>query len=770
MNPQHIRHIQNENRRAVAPYNFVELPEKVILSESEGLKLHNQYSPDRHTGEISCTLTTSSPLYIRGGFTPDDFTQFGEESSSIDKLERLNTEQRKRRADFFAYPQNRRPVIPGSSLRGMLRSLIEIISYGKIDKVSDTNLVYRAVGDTTSLGDAYRNRLLKDAGNGRYRFLMKAGYVIATGKNSWSIRPAKELIKETSFARIEEDDIPNNLGQWAHSRNAFEISVNVAPCQFHPHNSNRIQLWYAKASPTENSQNNGVVVETGWAPRKHMQFVFGFPRQEPDQDIQITDVLVDKYKEQVTEGQQTIVGSDGILKHMQPVFYLVENNQLVFFGHAMMFRIPYLSSLQDFIPDNLKSADQGGTAEGVDLAEAMFGYARAQKAEQAQACKGRIKITDANCSEAVDKAIDSLLVPKILSGPKPTTFQHYLVQPPETKADRRNLKHYTSQPNEETVLRGHKLYWHKGNVSNSNIKAPREAINKAKSQYTEIKPIKSGITFDFKVYFENLSDVELGALLWVLDIAQDEQYRLSLGMGKPLGMGAVKITHKLTLDDRENRYEKLFEDNNWHIPINESALENTYIQTFEEYILNQLGSQSKSLRERRRIQMLLAMLEWQETLSPEQRNQRRYMEIERKTTNGQHYIQGDRTRIRNGKINEYNERPVLPTPFQVLGTSDLDIRQFSSEQKQPKQSELSARQKEIKEITQSHDFNINDILDATVLKIKGKKITYEMLGGLKKTVEEHKLKQFPEVGAKVKVKITSLKENGEIKKVRLVSE
>ena len=233
MNPQHIRHIQNENRRAVAPYNFVELPEKVILSEPEGLKLHNQYSPDRHTGEISCTLTTSSPLYIRGGFTPDDFTQFGEESSSIDKLERLNTEQRKRRADFFAYPQNRRPVIPGSSLRGMLRSLIEIISYGKIDKVSDTNLVYRAVGDTTSLGDAYRNRLLKDAGNGRYRFLIKAGYVIATGKNSWSIRPAKELTNGTSFARIEEDDIPNNLGQWTHSRNAFEISVNVAPCQFH---------------------------------------------------------------------------------------------------------------------------------------------------------------------------------------------------------------------------------------------------------------------------------------------------------------------------------------------------------------------------------------------------------------------------------------------------------------------------------------------------------------------------------------------------------
>jgi DNA polymerase/3'-5' exonuclease PolX len=63
---------------------------------------------------------------------------------------------------------------------------------------------------------------------------------------------------------------------------------------------------------------------------------------------------------------------------------------------------------------------------------------------------------------------------------------------------------------------------------------------------------------------------------------------------------------------------------------------------------------------------------------------------------------------------------------------------------------------------------IGQILDAVVSNLKGKKVTYEMLGGIKKTVEEHKLTQLPEIGQQVKVKIVELAEDGQIKKVRIV--
>ena len=55
------------------------------------------------------------------------------------------------------------------------------------------------------------------------------------------------------------------------------------------------------------------------------------------------------------------------------------------------------------------------------------------------------------------------------------------------------------------------------------------------------RPVRAGVSFSFDIRFENLSTVELGAVLWVLRIAADERYRLKLGMGKPLGLGAVHI-------------------------------------------------------------------------------------------------------------------------------------------------------------------------------------------------------------------------------------
>lgn len=168
MNPKHIKYIQDENRRAVAPYNFVELPDTIV--EAESLPDHNRYDCLRYTGRIECTLTTSSPLYIRGGFTPNDFAKFSEQPCSVDQLRQLLPEERGRRTDFFKHPQSQGPTIPGSSLRGMLRTLVEMVSYGKLDRVSDTNLVYRAVGDTTSLGKDYRARL-----NLNGQFQQKAG-------------------------------------------------------------------------------------------------------------------------------------------------------------------------------------------------------------------------------------------------------------------------------------------------------------------------------------------------------------------------------------------------------------------------------------------------------------------------------------------------------------------------------------------------------------------------------------------------------------------
>ncbi|NCJ07357.1 TIGR03986 family CRISPR-associated RAMP protein [Synechococcales cyanobacterium C] len=486
--------------------------------------------------------------------------------------------------------------------------------------------------------------------------------MIQTLSGGWKIRPARELVQNASFARIEKDEIPKNLSKWRKSENAYNIGVSVDPIKTFSHNYGRVKLRYAKAKPLEGGEENGVLIKTGSAPRKHMQFVFGLPETHDRSDISIPNELIEEYKNQITEGQKKILGAEGVLLNSQSVFYLLEENQLVFFGHAMMFRLPYRSSTRSFIPSQLRSSENLKNIETTDFTDAIFGYARDQKREENQTRCGRVFLTDSIC---VNFEQERPISPKILASPKSTTFQHYLVQPEEIKADPKKLKHYASEPVCKTVLRGHKLYWHKRDIMLPQIReADIGKINKSKSQYTKIKPLKPGSLFNFSIHFENLSKVELGALLWVLDLAQDEKYRLSLGMGKPLGLGAIKITHKLYLNQRKQRYKTLFTDEQWFTGYPaEPDSSKPYIKAFDAHIRQEIGATESSLKNVRRIKMLLAMLSWTEAPPADQT---RYLEIERDAS--QPHIGTPK----KGKVNEYADRPVLPTPLQVIGWEDCN--------------------------------------------------------------------------------------------------
>ncbi|MEO1389807.1 MAG: TIGR03986 family CRISPR-associated RAMP protein [Cyanobacteria bacterium J06634_6] len=671
MLPKHIEHIENENQRAFAPYNFVALPEQVVPAPTP-LPRRDRYHLKQLTGKLSCTLTTESPLYIRGGFTPSDFAKHGDQPSSVDYLSnthKVDEEARKHRAAFFAYPQSNRPTIPGSSLRGMLRSLVEIASYGKIDKVANTELIYRALGDQSSLRDTYQQQFTFNQ-----IAQQRAGYLKKNG-SQWSIQPAQSVLNApfatTSRAPLKKIKLPAAI--------QYESTGDIDSYTGIPRVKRAVN----------NSGKKGFRVQTGPMMNKKSDYVFG-PEDLQKDEIPIPFEMLKQYQDQITKGQEKLLGKHGVLRKGQGVFYLMDNEQLVFFGHAKMFRLPYPSSVKEFIPSNLKSATQKETeansnTETIDLAEAIFGFVRDHKQkEDIQAYRGRVSITDGQCKSRSAEDIwletndSETLNPKILSSPKPTTFQHYLVQPEAsvTGSTKEKLKNYTSQPVKATVIRGHKLYWHQGAVTAQDISANEDDVNKAKSQHTEIKPIKAGVSFDFDIHFENLTEIELGALLWVLGIAQAEDYRLSLGMGKPLGMGAVKINSTLHLDDRRNRYRQLFKNQKWAAPAlgevvdgeatNRESIEtgeatftpktkNDYAKIFERYMTDQLACKG-SFKQQERIQMLLAMLSWQEALSDEESRQRQYMALKR-----------------------FKARPILPDPIDIVGFPEDGVEDSAEE-------------------------------------------------------------------------------------------
>ena len=395
-----------------------------------------------------------------------------------------------------------------------------------------------------------------------------------------------------------------------------------------------------------------------------------FPEDSHETPVRVPEDMVFDYQGQISQEQEALLGKQGVLNEGQPVFYLLERGKLVFFGHTMMMRLPYPSAPLDFVPKSLRDPAQ------VDLAEAIFGYTKQAGEGKARAYGGRVFVTDAVLEPGqTDILLDhgNVVTPKILGTPKPTTFQHYLVQTEpdrveigQTKDGRakyeKRLADYAADSPGRTVIRGHKLYWHKDNVAASDVQEALDKLHdergqekKNDTQHTQMKPVRAGVRFKFRLHFENLSSEELGALIWTLTLPGEsgKQYRHSIGMGKPLGLGAIKLEPRLFLSTREQRYTAMFEDAGWLEAIKPVAAEEAthYVRRFDAFVREKIGAgEAPALASVDRIQMLLRLMEW----PGPQRELTRYLEIEHPDPN-----------LRRGKINEYKDRSVLPDPLHI---------------------------------------------------------------------------------------------------------
>jgi hypothetical protein len=148
----------------------------------------------------------------------------------------------------------------------------------------------------------------------------------------------------------------------------------------------------------------------------------------------------------------------------------------------------------------------------------------------------------------------------ILGQPKPQQARFYIAKDKEgTPLDKGITKENTYQNN--YGLRGRKVYPHHNNLpaqywNNPNedrtqetqegrfqeYRRPKNSKNVERDdQNRSIKAwVKPNTTFSFNIDVTNLSDVELGALLWLLSLPENHYHRL--GGGKPLGFGSVKLT------------------------------------------------------------------------------------------------------------------------------------------------------------------------------------------------------------------------------------
>ena len=671
---------------AKAPYNFIPLNECVV--KAQDISEFNKYHKDRYSGYIDLWITTKTPVYIR---------------------------RDKEESDFFSIEKDL-PIIPGSSLRGMVRNLVEIVSFGKFvlfDK--SRRLYYRAVGDTSTLGNKYREYLANK--NDKFNYKFSAGILTKKG-NGYVIYPSK-FINGTQVYRIDFQNIPNEIK----NKNPYAFKeVYFMPGKVSEHTHYRknkeqekipYKLKYAKLKSISLQQNKeypnkGYIIFSGlFGKKKHMQWVIN--EEDTNEAIKILENVIEEYKADVNRDEKFDLLKIADSGKIVPCFYITDNkNNILAFGHTGFFRLPYELVIGDHVPENLKSDDI------TDFAEAIFG--------KESKWASRVFFEDAVLEEGQSDIFIEETSPKILASPKPTAFQHYLEQPKEENTELKDLKHWDDK---EALIRGYKLYWHRNtpddgskyswkvgkieinyndyiqflkkayisreksailnskNIENDNKKVvvnclyeklpadEKEELKKyllwedSKAQYTVIKPIREKVKFKSRIRFENLTKEELGALLFVLDLPKDHSHKI--GMGKPLGLGSIEIKPALSLIDREERYTSLFNGDTWNLGIKSAEIDD-FKKAFETHILRNISNNDKSnatsLWDTPRLKQLKAMFNWNNTTINNWLEKTRYMMIECPHNDPDYdCLCSDPKR---NTCNEYKDRPVLPKPKKVI--------------------------------------------------------------------------------------------------------
>lgn len=196
----------------------------------------------------------------------------------------------------------------------------------------------------------------------------------------------------------------------------------------------------------------------------------------------------------------------------------------------------------------------------------VFGWVRKGKDDNNKnvAVAGRVKFSQATLQQAA-KVLPNLVTLAILSSPKPTTTRFYLMPSNGPVPESWKSKDAEAGYDDANRFRGRKFYrhhsstWFSRKFSNGKHEYERIDGRADKQNRTVSEVLAAGNDFKFEVNFENLAPIELGALLWALEMEEGMVHRL--GYAKPLGFGNVKIQMaSVEVLNFNERYKSLDDD------------------------------------------------------------------------------------------------------------------------------------------------------------------------------------------------------------------
>lgn len=489
-----------------APFNFVPLSDKVFFPEWAKQISHDIPFEDGESGIIELKITAETPIFVRNGHCKQDA------EDQNDRYKSFSNEDGK----YF---------IPATSVKGAIRNVLEIVSFGKMDKIANDRYSLRDLQLKKDYLHFFQNTnihcgwmtlnkniiTIEDHGEPRrisHKYLdekLKTNFV-ELFRNSF-------LLKET-YHRSPLYKLELTRGIDLNSYTFNELPLNDA----NPVDKRRMVAF-------EGALKGSIVFSGQPSPRddlrgtgKCYEFVF-------------LDEIVEKYTLNAEEKEGIFEDFCFVYKDSDewhywknklkagecvPVFFALNGSKkLLHFGLSYLYKLPYNNRIKDCLPNIHKE-------NKLDLSESIFGCVSSK-----YTLKGRVQFTHAYLEEGIALMEQDAY----MASPKSSYYPIYIVQKGENGVMNGWFKTMMSK---DALLKGWKRYPVHHEVINPQIP---EIMNE--NNLSPFSPIQSGACFKCNICFHNLKKVEIGALIKALNYSKGGFH--SIGFAKPYGFGKVKI-------------------------------------------------------------------------------------------------------------------------------------------------------------------------------------------------------------------------------------
>lgn len=493
-----------------APFNFVPLNEEPYIPEWADQISQDMPFEDGLSGKIRLRITAETPIFLS-----DDVQKDNKVPCEFCHI-----------LDSFGHKQY---FIPGTSIKGMLRNVMEILSFGKMIQVQNQSFGIRDLSNGED-GLFYRSKVKVDKVHCGWLRMSEGEYLLDDCGLPWRIS-AEEIDRRfhiglmefiTKKSNFQSDD--NKTAKKKYELfNAHEDSSHLTT-NFEPTSIPGINAGGRKFVCFGHGGMEGTIVFTGQpGPRQKKYnekkkkdvssgkfFEFVFPEQSEQRGIPVPEQVFKEFEsihknsvDYTKFRKQQLMSGEEI-----PVFFIYnEDGEVETMGLSYMYKFPAFNKVYNGIPLPLLSKNTR------DLCECIFGFT-----DNTNSLKGRVQFSMASlCTEPSFQPDVKLALAK----PHPSYYPLYL---------------------------GKGQTWNTGDIRIAGRKRypvrPKDAIlynSGTDSMSRIIRPMNAGATFEGDVHFFNLRPVELGALLSAIDFCHHAECSHNIGQGKPLGYGRVKL-------------------------------------------------------------------------------------------------------------------------------------------------------------------------------------------------------------------------------------